>query len=194
MHGKGDFWEGEWLRIEFSLCYECRWWPLVMLMGLRPTLGWVEGKTGHSRSVPAYIVMEMDVVWLSQPASHCCVAVCSTRVAIICEESVRSFHSACCSRPSPEGSVKRGVRVRCNLSLQQCMCLPRTWHLKTVKLGSTGCVSYRWQCRCTMASQGAHLASVCSLLQVPEGGVALSTGRTVKSALSSGAFGVLLLK
>lgn len=44
-----------------------------------------------------------------------------------------------------------------------------------------------------MASQGAHLASVCCLLQVPEGGVAVSTGSTVKLALS-GAFGVLLLK
>lgn len=45
-----------------------------------------------------------------------------------------------------------------------------------------------------MASQGAHLASVCCLLQVPEGGVAVSTGSTVKLALSSGALGVLLLK
>lgn len=32
------------------------------------------------------------------------------------------------------------------------------------------------------------------LLQVPEGGTALSAGSTVKSALSSGAFGVSLLK
>lgn len=44
-----------------------------------------------------------------------------------------------------------------------------------------------------MLSQEAHLAPVYSLLQVPEGSVAVGPGHTVKSALISGAVEVLLL-